>query len=63
MRREGLVHKQLDSPINGLATGLLADSVESLNKKKKNKSLVSLDVRHADLMYPGIYMKRVVSDY
>lgn len=38
MRRESLVQKQLDSLINGLATGPLADTVgqnESVNKMKK----------------------------
>lgn len=38
MRREGSVQKQLDSLINALATGLLADSVgqnESVNKTRE----------------------------
>lgn len=66
MRREGLVQKQLDSLINGLATGLLADSVgqnESLNNNKKKRKLVSLDVRHAVLTHPEIYVERLISDY
>lgn len=45
MRRESLVQKQLDSLINGLATGLLADSVgqnESVNQKKKKKKITYL---------------------
>lgn len=62
MRREGLVQKQLNCLINGLATGLLTDSVgqnESVNEKKKKTSLVSLDVRHAVLTHP----ERLLSDY
>lgn len=67
MRREGSVQKQLDSLINGLATGLLADSVgqnESVNKKEKKNTIdFSLDVRHAVLTHPQIYLERPVSDY
>lgn len=41
MRRGGSLQKQLDSVINALATGPLADCVESLHKKKvKSKCLV-----------------------
>lgn len=61
-----MVQKQLDSLINGLATGLLADSVgqnESLNNNKKKRKLVSLDVRHAVLTHPEIYVERLISDY